>query len=87
MKELGYKPGQVKVFGFNAGAPALAAIKSGWMTGSMFFNAHAGGPVMFATIERIIAVGSRWHQTEYQIPHVLVTRGNLASFEAKYGDV
>jgi ribose transport system substrate-binding protein len=87
LKELGFKAGQVKVFGFNAGPPALAAIKSGWMTGSMFFNSVAGGPVVFSTIKQIVAAGSKWHQEELQIPHILVTRSNLASFEAKYGNI
>jgi ABC-type sugar transport system substrate-binding protein len=87
LKELGYKAGQVKVFGFNAEAPALAAIKSGWMTGSMYFNSIGGGPVVFATIQKILAAGSSWRQEELQIPHILVTRANVAAFEAKYGDI
>jgi ABC-type sugar transport system substrate-binding protein len=87
LKELGYKPGQVKVVGVNAGAPALAEIKSGWMFASLFFASAATGPVLFSTIGKIIAAGSSWHQIESQIPSILVTRGNLASFEAKYGDV
>jgi len=86
LKQLGYKPGQVKLVGVNAGAPALAAIKSGWMYGSLFFASAATGPTLFTTIKKIIAAGSSWHQAEYQIPSIFVTRGNLASFEAKYGD-
>jgi ribose transport system substrate-binding protein len=81
LKAAGLKPGQVKVFGFNAEAPALAAIKSGWMTGSMYYNSTAAGSIVFKTIEKILAAGSHWHQTELQIPHQLVTKANLAAFE------
>lgn len=82
LKAAGLKPGQVKVFGFNAEAPALAAIKSGWMTGSMYFNSTGAGMTVFKTIQEILAAGSHWHQTELQIPHELVTKANLAAFEA-----
>lgn len=85
LKAQGYKPGQVKVFGFNAEAPALAAIKSGWMTGSMYFDSIGAGTDVFATIEKILAAGSSWRPEALQIPHELVTKANLAAFEKAHG--
>lgn len=85
LKAQGYKPGQVKVFGFNAEAPALAAIKQGWMTGSMFFDSVGAGVTVFDTIEKILAAGSHWKQEELQIPHELVDKANLAAFEKAHG--
>lgn len=82
LKSAGLKPGQVKVFGFNAEPPALNAIKSGWMTGSMYYNSTAAGVTVFQTIQKVLAAGSGWHQEELQIPHKLVTASNLAAFQS-----
>jgi ABC-type sugar transport system substrate-binding protein len=84
LKAQGYKPGQVKVFGFNAEAPALAAIKTGWMTGSMYFDSVGAGTTVFATIRKVLSAGSSWHQEELQIPHLLVVKSNLAAFEKSH---
>ena len=81
LKAQGLKAGQVKVFGFNAEAPALSAIKSGWMTGSMYYNSTGAGITVFKTILKVLAAGSHWHQVELQIPHELVTAANLAAFQ------
>jgi ribose transport system substrate-binding protein len=82
---LGYKPGEIKVASFNAEPIALAAIKSGYETGSLWFNSTGDAPSMFRTLEQVIKAGTSWRPITVQIASVWVTRSNLVSFEAKYG--
>ena len=87
LKELHYPPGEVKVTGVNAGAPALADIQAGYMTGSLFFNNVGSGTLLFTTIKKILAEGSKWHPVATEMPSIWVTRSNVASFKAEFGNV
>jgi ribose transport system substrate-binding protein len=87
LKQLHYKPGEVKVVGFNAGATALADIKAGWMTGSLFFDNVGAGKFLFTDIKQILAEGSKWKPVMTEMPSIFVTRSNLGWFESHYGNV
>jgi ribose transport system substrate-binding protein len=84
LKQAGYKPGDVKIYGFNNAANAQTAIQQGWMTASMWYDVVGAGPTMFNTLQRVIAAGSSWQPKTISIPHQLVDGSNLAAWQAAH---
>jgi ribose transport system substrate-binding protein len=84
LKQAGYKPGDVKIYGFNNAANAQTAIQQGWMTASMWYDVVGAGPTMFKTLQQVIAAGSSWKPKTIAIPHQLVDGSNLAAWQAQH---
>ncbi len=70
----------VKVYGHNADADALAAIKSGSMVASMWYDSAAAGSQEFKALQEVVAGGASWKPVVRQVPQLLVDATNIDQF-------
>ncbi len=70
----------VKVYSFNATAPALQAVQAGWMTATLWHDLQGTGRKLVDAIPAITAKGSKWVPVTIPEVYVLVSKHNVASF-------
>ncbi len=76
----------VKVYSFNGIAPALAAVKDGTMTATLWFDQSAVGSTLVDVLDRSIKAGAATTSQQVPAPSVLVTKENYVSFVADHPD-
>jgi ribose transport system substrate-binding protein len=76
----------VKVYSFNGIAPALAAVKDGTMTATLWFDQSAVGATLVDVLAKSITAGPSSTSQQVPAPSVLVTKDNYASFVAAHPD-
>ena len=84
LKAAGFKPGQVKIYGFNLSANAQPEIEQGWMAASMWFDVKGAGTLCFQLAQQAVAAGSSWVPKEVQIPNQIVDSSNFAAWQAAH---
>ncbi len=72
----------VKVYGENGNAQALAAIKAGRMTATAWQNSFAEGGRLVDTLDDAIKAGAAWQARNVDVPAVVVTRADVDAFVA-----
>ncbi len=76
----------VKVYGENGNAQALAAIKAGAMTATAWEDSRAEGARLVETIAEARKAGAHWTPRTVDVPPVIVTRDNIDQFLAAHPD-
>jgi len=74
----------VKVYSFNGIAPALAAVKNGTMTATLWFDQSAVGSTLVDVLDKSIKSGAPTTSKQVPAPSVLVTKDNYSSFVTKH---
>jgi ribose transport system substrate-binding protein len=70
----------VQVYSFNATSPALAAVRSGTMTATLWLDLKSAGKVLVDSISQIRTAGSSWKPRSVIPSYVIVTKDNVDSF-------
>src|SRR4051794_33288777 len=76
----------VKVYSFNGVPPALAAVKDGTMTGTLWFDQTAVGSTLVDVLDKSIKAGGSSTSQQVPAPSVFVTKANYDSFVAAHPD-
>ena len=76
----------VKVYSFNGIAPALAAVKEGTMTATLWFDQSAVGSTLVEVLDKSIKSGVSSTSDQVPAPSVLVSKDNYDSFLAAHPD-
>lgn len=74
----------VKVYGQNGNAQALAAIKSGFMTATAWQDSFTEGQRLVETIDAAMQAGSAWQPKAVEVPAVVVTKDTVDAFLAEH---
>jgi ABC-type sugar transport system substrate-binding protein len=72
----------VKVYSYNATAPAVAAVKDGSMRATLGVDLTSAGKMLIDQIPDIIAAGDNWKPKEFVPGYDLVTADNVDAFMA-----
>ncbi len=78
------KRDDVKVYSFNGIPPALAAVKDGTMTATLWFDQSAVGSTLVDVLDKSIKSGGSSDSQQVPAPSVLVTKANYDSFVADH---
>jgi ribose transport system substrate-binding protein len=70
----------VKVYSFNATAPAAQAVKDGTMTATLGVDLTSAGKMLVDQIPDILAAGDQWKPKSFVPGYTLVTKGNVDQF-------
>jgi ribose transport system substrate-binding protein len=70
----------VKVYSFNATAPAVQAVKDGSMTATLGVDLTSAGKMLIDQIPDIISAGSAWQPKSFIPGYTLVTKDNVDEF-------
>ncbi|QGN58824.1 sugar ABC transporter substrate-binding protein [Nostocoides sp. HKS02] len=76
----------VKVYSFNGIPPALAAVKDGAMTATLWFDQSAVGSTLVDVLAKTIKTGPSSTSQQVPAPSVLVTKANYDQFVAAHPD-
>jgi ABC-type sugar transport system substrate-binding protein len=76
----------VKVYSFNGIPPALAAVKDGTMTATLWFDQSAVGSTLVDVLAKTIKAGPSNASQQVPAPSVLVTKANYDGFVAAHPD-
>ena len=76
----------VKVYSFNGIAPALAAVKEGTMTATLWFDQSAVGSTLVEVLDKSVKSGVSSTSDQVPAPSVLVSKDNYDSFSAAHPD-
>lgn len=74
----------VKVYGENGNAQALAAIKGGYMTATAWQDSFTEGQRLVETMNDAIKAGAAWQPKAVEVPAVIVTKANVDQFIADH---
>ncbi len=74
----------VKVYGENGNAQALAAIKGGHMTATAWQDSFTEGERLVATLNDAMKAGASWQPKAVEVPAVVVTKDNVDKFMADH---
>ena len=72
--------GDVKVYSFNATAPAVQAVKDGTMTATLGVDLTSAGKMLVDQIPDILAAGDKWQPKSFVPGYTLVTKDNVDQF-------
>jgi ABC-type sugar transport system substrate-binding protein len=72
----------VQVYSFNATAPAVQAVKDGWMTATLGVDLTSAGKMLVDQIPDILAAGDSWEPKSCVPGYDLVTAENVDAFMA-----
>jgi ribose transport system substrate-binding protein len=78
------KRDDVNVYSFNGIAPALAAVKDGTMTATLWFDQSAVGSTLVEVLDKSIKTGGSSASEQVPAPSVLVSKANYDSFVAEH---
>ncbi|MER9432351.1 sugar ABC transporter substrate-binding protein [Mesorhizobium sp. M0408] len=70
----------VKVYSFNATAPAVQAVKDGTMTATLGVDLTSAGKMLVDQIPDILAAGDQWKPKSFVPGYTLVTKDNVDKF-------
>jgi len=70
----------VKVYSFNATAPAVQAVKDGTMTATLGVDLTSAGKMLVDQIPNILAAGDKWQPKSFVPGYTLVTKDNVDQF-------
>ncbi|ANT50885.1 sugar ABC transporter substrate-binding protein [Mesorhizobium amorphae] len=70
----------VKVYSFNATAPAVQAVKDGTMTATLGVDLTSAGKMLVDQIPDILAAGDKWQPKSFVPGYTLVTKDNVDQF-------
>lgn len=84
LKQLGRT--DVKTYGMNGNAAAIAAVQDGSMTGTVFQDSVKEGQTMFSTTLKALKAGKKWKAIDVIVPGLLITKSTVASFIATHPD-
>jgi len=70
----------VKVYSFNATAPAVQAVKDGTMTATLGVDLTSAGKMLVDQIPDILSAGDQWKPKSFVPGYTLVTKGNVDQF-------
>ena len=70
----------VKVYSFNATAPALQAVRDGAMTATLAVDLKSAGTMLVNSIPDILKAGDAWEPKSFIPDHVIVTKDNVDTF-------
>ncbi|WP_192181368.1 substrate-binding domain-containing protein [Mesorhizobium amorphae] len=70
----------VKVYSFNATAPAVQAVKDGTMTATLGVDLTSAGKMLVEQIPDILAAGDKWQPKSFVPGYTLVTKDNVDQF-------
>lgn len=70
----------VQVYSFNATPPALAAVRSGTMTATLWLDLKSAGKTLVDSVPQIRAAGGSWKPKSVIPNYVVVTKDNVDSF-------
>jgi len=70
----------VKVYSFNATAPAVQAVKDGTMTATLGVDLTSAGKMLVDQIPDILAAGDQWKPKSFVPGYTLVTKENVDQF-------
>jgi ribose transport system substrate-binding protein len=76
----------VKVYSFNATAPAIHAVREGWMTGTLTVDLKSAGKMLVDAIPEIRKEGAAWQPKSFIPDHVIVTKDNVEDFIKAHPD-
>ena len=74
----------VKVYGENGNAQALAAIKAGHMTATAWQDSFTEGQRLVQALGEVMKAGSGWQPRAVEVPAVVVTQENIDAFVAQH---
>jgi ribose transport system substrate-binding protein len=76
----------VKVYGENGNAQAIAAIQKGFMEATAWQNSEQEGVTLVDTLADAIAAGKSWQPKAVEVPPVVVTSATVADFIKEHPD-
>lgn len=76
----------VKVYSFNATAPALQAVKDGTMTATLWVDLRSAGKILVDAVPDILQAGASWQPKSVVPGNVVVTKGNVDDFIKQHPD-
>jgi ribose transport system substrate-binding protein len=76
----------VKTYGMNGNAAAIAAVRDGSMTATVFQDSVKEGKTMFATTLKAMKAGMKWTAIDVIVPGILITKDNVDAFIAAHPD-
>jgi ribose transport system substrate-binding protein len=76
----------VKVYSFNATAPALHALREGTMTATLTVDLKSAGKMLVDAIPEIRKQGAAWQPKSFVPDHVIVTKDNVDDFVKAHPD-
>ena len=76
----------VKVYGENGNAQAIAAIQKGFMEVTAWQNSEQEGVTLVDTVADAIAAGKSWQPKAVEVPPVVVTSATVADFIKEHPD-
>ncbi len=76
----------VKVYSFNGIAPALAAVKEGTMTATLWFDQSAVGSTLVEVLDKSVKSGVSSTSDQVPAPSILVFKNNYDSFVTAHPD-
>ena len=76
----------VKVYSFNATAPALQAVKAGTMTATLWVDLKSAGTILVDAVPDILKAGASWQPRSVVPGNIVVTRDNVADFLEQHPD-
>ncbi len=76
----------VKVYSFNATAPALQAVKDGTMTATLWVDLRSAGKILIDAIPEILQAGTAWQPKSVVPSNVVVTKDNVDEFIKQHPD-
>jgi ribose transport system substrate-binding protein len=76
----------VKVYSYNATAPALHAVREGTMTGTLTVDLKSAGKMLVDAIPEIRKQGAAWQPKSFIPDHVIVTKDNVDAFLKEHPD-
>jgi ribose transport system substrate-binding protein len=76
----------VKVYGENGNAQAIAAIQKGYMAATAWQNSGAEATTLVDTLEAAIAAGKSWKPKAVEVLPIVVTAANVDAFVKEHPD-
>jgi ribose transport system substrate-binding protein len=77
----------VKTYGINGDAAAIAAVQDGSLTATVYQNGAAEAQKMFAVTLQAIKAGKSWKLETINVPGIVVTKANVAEFIKQHAAV
>jgi ribose transport system substrate-binding protein len=78
------KKTDVQVYSYNATPPALAAVRAGTMTATLWLDLKSAGKILVDSIPQIRTEGSSWKPHSVIPDYVIVTKDNVDSFTKEH---
>jgi ribose transport system substrate-binding protein len=74
----------VMVYSFNATAPALQAVRDGWMRATLWIDLNSAGKLLVDAIPEIRKQGAGWTPKSVTPNNIVVTKDNVETFQKEH---